>query len=58
MNSNFVLLLLLAMSNNGNNEPNSCDPLSLILCCLSFANCLGCRVAEIGRNICPGASDN
>lgn len=53
MNSNFVLLLLLAMSNNGNNEPNSCDPLSLILCCLSFANCLGCRAAEIGRNICP-----
>ena len=34
MNSNFVLLLLLAMSNNSNNEPNSFDPLSLIFSCL------------------------
>ncbi len=55
MNSNLLLLLLLAMNNNGG-AANSCDPLSLIFCCLSFANCLGCRAADIGQNICPGAS--
>ena len=50
MNSNFLLLLLLAMNNNGGGQTNSCDPLSLIFCCLSFANCLGCRAADIGQN--------
>ena len=34
MNSNFLLLLLLAMNNNGGGQTNSCDPLSLIFCCL------------------------
>ena len=57
MNSNILLLLLLAMNNNGGGQTNSCDPLSLIFCCLSFANCLGCRAADIGQSVCPGQSN-
>ena len=57
MNSNFLLLLLLAMNNNGGGQTNSCDPLSLICCWLSFANCLGCRAADIGQSVCPGQSN-
>ncbi len=51
-NSLFAILLLMALGTGtcvGDNcpEPNSCDPLSLALCCMLFSSCVGARYTPL-----------
>ncbi len=60
-NSLFGILLLMVLGGggccNGNDfVPNSCDPLSLALCCMLFSSCVGDRFNPLSFS-CPNASN-
>ncbi len=51
-NSLFAILLLMALGtgtcmSDERSRPNSCDPLSLALCCMLFSSCVGERFTPL-----------